>query len=87
MIASTQTINTKFFAFIAVLVFKLLSRKIVYTQKRQKKLKKYSTFKYLDTLETRKRSLVSAFSICMPVPLILHLNCIHYFSSENYGGP
>ena len=29
MIASTQTINTKVFAFIAALVFKLLGRKVL----------------------------------------------------------
>ena len=40
-ITSTQITNTEIFAFIAVLVFKLLSRKVfVYRQKRQKKLLK-----------------------------------------------
>ena len=31
MIASTQTTNTKIFSFIAVLVFKLLSHKVLFT--------------------------------------------------------
>ena len=32
MIASTQITNTEIFAFIAVLVFKLLSRKVLFTK-------------------------------------------------------
>ena len=32
MIVSTQILNTEFFAFIAVLVFKLLSRKVTTTE-------------------------------------------------------
>ena len=34
MIASTKITNTEIFAFIAVLVFKLLSRSFIYKQKR-----------------------------------------------------
>ena len=45
MIASTQITSSEIFAFIAVLVFKLLSRSFVYKQKRQYKLlKKQATF-------------------------------------------
>ena len=45
MIASTQITNTGIFAFIAVLVLKLLSRKVLfYKQKRQQKLLKYRLF-------------------------------------------
>ena len=35
MTASTQITNTEIFAFIAVLVFKLISRKVLFKQKRQ----------------------------------------------------
>ena len=34
MIASTQISNTEFFAFIAVLVFKLLSRKVLFINRK-----------------------------------------------------
>ena len=34
MISSTQITNTEIFAFIAVLVFKLLSRKVLFTNKK-----------------------------------------------------
>ena len=34
MIASTQMINTEIFAFMAVLVFKLMSRKVVFMSRR-----------------------------------------------------
>ena len=45
MIASTQITNTGIFAFIAVLVLKLLSRKVLfYKQKGQQKLLKYRLF-------------------------------------------
>ena len=40
MIASTQITNTETFAFIAFLVFKLLSRKILFIKKRQKRKNK-----------------------------------------------
>ena len=80
MIASTQRTNTEIFAFIAALVFRVLSRKVVYNQKKHSKLlksrllvKKIASFmgKFLnfqDTFETRKRSFISAFLICMSVP-------------------
>ena len=35
MTASTQITNTEIFAFIAVLVFQLMSRKVLFKQKRQ----------------------------------------------------
>ena len=34
MIASTQTTNTEFFSFIAVLVFKLMSRKVLFKNRK-----------------------------------------------------
>ena len=34
MVASTQTTNTEIFAFIAALVFKLLSRKVLFTNRK-----------------------------------------------------
>ena len=40
MSAYTQITNTEFFAFTALLIFKLLSHKVVYKQKRQWKLSK-----------------------------------------------
>ena len=40
MIASTQITNTKIFASIAILVFKLLSRKVLFINRRQQKLLK-----------------------------------------------
>ena len=43
MIASTQITNTEIFAFIAVLVFKLLSRKVLFI-KRIETVKKWATF-------------------------------------------
>ena len=90
MIALTQIKNNGIFAFIAVLVFKLLSRKVfVYKYKRQQKLPKsrllfkkianctgklLQNYKvgmrnFQDTFETRKRSFINVFSICMTVPL------------------
>ena len=53
MIASTQTINTKVFAFIAALVFKLLGRKVlsektVEQNKQQKLLKSKLLFKKIE---------------------------------------
>ena len=44
MVAPTQITNTQIFAFLAVLDFKLLSRKVVYKQKRRKKLLKSRLF-------------------------------------------
>ena len=37
MIASTQITNTEIFAFIAVLVFKLFSRKVLFINKKKKR--------------------------------------------------
>ena len=34
MITSTQTTNTEFFSFIAVLVFKLMSRKVLFKKRK-----------------------------------------------------
>ena len=44
MVAPTQITNTQIFSFLAVLDFKLLSRKVVYKQKRRKKLLKSRLF-------------------------------------------
>ena len=60
--ASTQITNTEIFAFIAVLVFKLLSRKVLFINRKD-------NGNCQDTFETRTRSFISAFSICMTVPL------------------
>ena len=40
MIASRQVTNTEVFAFIAVLVFKLLSRKVLFINRKDKTVKK-----------------------------------------------
>ena len=45
MIASTQTRNTEIFASIAALVFKILSRKKFFINRKEQKLKKEDTFK------------------------------------------
>ena len=39
MIASTQITNTEIFAFIAVIIFKLLSRKVLFINKKKKQYK------------------------------------------------
>ena len=44
MIASTQIISTKIFGFIAVLVFKLLNRKVLFIEKTIVTVKKKATF-------------------------------------------
>ena len=86
-IASAQITNTEIFAFIAILVFKLLSRKVLFINRKDNKKvvlsKKIANFtgkllqnykelecEFQDTFETRKRSFISAFLICMTVPLI-----------------
>ena len=48
MVASTQTTNTKIFALIAVLVFKLLSRKILFVNRIMLLKSKFLT---IETLE------------------------------------
>ena len=89
MIASTQITNTEIFGLIAVLVFKLLSGKVlVINREGYRTVKKFATFlRKLETFSgvnyykiivgmrifqdafTSKRSFISAFSICMSVPL------------------
>ena len=45
MIASTQITNTEIFAFVAVLVFKLLRRKVLFINKKPiETVKKWATF-------------------------------------------
>ena len=81
MIASIQIKNTEIFTFISVLVLKLLSRKVLFTNRLL--FTKVANFtgqllqnyvigmrNFQDTFETLKRSFISAFSICMTVPLI-----------------
>ena len=81
MIASIQIKNTEIFTFISVLVLKLLSRKVLFTNRllftkianfTGQLLQNYviGMTNFQDTFETLKRSFVSAFSICMTVPLI-----------------
>ena len=45
VIASTQITNTEIFAFIAVLVFKLLSRKVLFINRKDSRLKSRLLFK------------------------------------------
>ena len=85
----TQITNTEIFTFIAVLVFKLLSRNVLFInwkdnrncwkvdyflRKKETSRENYSkivgTWNLQRTFETRKWSFISAFSICMTVPLI-----------------
>ena len=81
MIASIQIKNTEIFTFISVLVLKLFSRKVLFTNRLL--FTKVANFtgqllqnyvigmrNFQDTFETLKRSFISAFSICMTVPLI-----------------
>ena len=88
MIALTQITNTEIFAFVAVLVFKFLSCKVLFINRKDNRscwkvdyscLKKeisrenYSkivgTWNFHRTFETRKWSFISAFAICMIVPI------------------
>ena len=99
MIALTQVTNTEIFAFIPVLVFKLLSRKVLFInwkdnrncwkvdyflRKKEISRENYSkvvgTWNFQRTFETRKRSFISAFSVCMTAP-IKHVKLIIF---ENY---
>ena len=99
MTPSTQITNMEIFAFIVVLVLELLSRKILFiNRKHNRNCLKISYFlrklqisrgnhckiiivgmwNFQDTFKTRKRSFISAFSICMTVPLI------RWFSFSTY---
>ena len=99
MMALTRIANTEIFTFIAVLVFKFLSRKVLFInwkgnrncqkvgyflRKKEISRENYSkivgTCNFQRTFETRKRSFISAFSICMTVP-IKHVKLIIF---ENY---
>ena len=53
MIASTQITNTEIFAFIAVLVFKLLSREVLFINKKKKLLKSRLLFKKIEIFTGR----------------------------------
>ena len=81
MIASVQIKNTEIVTFVSVLVLKLLSRKVLFTNRLHltkianltgQLLQNYviGMRNFQDTFETLKRSFISAFSICMTVPLI-----------------
>ena len=77
MIALTQIANTEIYAFITILVFKLLSCKVLFiNRKNNRNCQKVGNFLrelqmriFRDTFETQTRSCVSAFSICMTVLL------------------
>ena len=77
MIASTQITNTEIFAFIAVLLFKLLSRTVLY--KKNSKLNGKITAKlyvveiqnFVNNFETRKQSFISAFLICITLIILV----------------
>ena len=87
MIASTQITNTEIFAFIVVLVFKLLSRKVLFINRKGNKTNFCENSKFhglltaklqlagmqnfQDTFETLQLSFISAFSIFITVPLTL----------------
>ena len=72
MIASTQITNNEIFAFIVVLVFKLLNRNVLFINRKDKRnrIEIVGMQNFLDTFETRKQSFISTFSICKTVPLI-----------------
>ena len=77
MIALTQIANTEIYAFITILVFKLLSCKVLFINRKNNRncqkvgnfLRKLQMRIFRDTFETQTRSCVSAFSICMTVLL------------------
>ena len=70
MIISTQKTNTKTYAFVAILVSKLLSRKVLFINRKDKH-KIVGMQNIQDTFETTNRSFINAFSTCMTVPLIV----------------
>ena len=65
MIALTQITNTEIFTFIAVLVFKFLSRKVFLINRK----KQISRVNYSKVITSWNAKCWSAFSSCMTVPL------------------
>ena len=77
MITSSQITNTEIFAFIPVLGFQFLSRKVWFINRRDNRnfLRKWQILRV-----TRKPSFISAFSVCMTVPL----SATVHFKKENW---
>ena len=77
MITSSQITNTEIFAFIAVLGFQFLSHKVLFINRRDNRnfLRKWQILRV-----TRKPSFISAFSVCMTVPL----SATVHFKKENW---
>ena len=81
--ASVQITNIGIFALIANLIFKLLSRKFLFINRKDSRnflkvgyfFNKIANFKgklqqnFQDTFETPKRSFISVSSVCMTAPL------------------
>ena len=85
MTALTQIVNNEIFAVIAVLV-KLLSRKVLFLRKLQISRVSYRKIinglqYFQNTFETRKRSFINVFSICVTVPL--NPDFFHFFKLLN----
>ena len=75
IIASTQITKIGIFEFIAALVLKLLSRKVLIQTENTTETVKKKAINFMGkllqgTFETRKRLFISAFSICVAVPII-----------------
>ena len=87
MIASTPITNIEIFVFIAVLVFKLLSREVLFINRKDNKINKKQATRLLRLLSSTllfkkitnfscKLLQISAFSIYMTVPLNFRLSTI-----------
>ena len=87
MIASTPITNSEIFVFIAVLVFKLLSREVLFINRKDNKINKKQATRLLRLLSSTllfkkitnfscKLLQISAFSIYMTVPLNFRLSTI-----------
>ena len=87
MIASTPITNSEIFVFIAVLVFKLLSREVLFINRKDNKINKKQATRVLRLLSSTllfkkitnfscKLLQISAFSIYMTVPLNFRLSTI-----------
>ena len=87
MITSTPITNSEIFVFIAVLVFKLLSREVLFINRKDNKINKKQATRLLRLLSSKllfkkitnfscKLLQISAFSIYMTVPLNFRLSTI-----------
>ena len=87
MIASTPITNSEIFLFIAVLAFKLLSREVLFINRKDNKINKKQATRLLRLLSSTllfkkitnfscKLLQISAFSIYMTVPLNFRLSTI-----------